>query len=61
MSARTFTLDIAFLFEVSFHPETWGLAYRPGTPRLFPAHLRIGCLTFSWCMEKSCNDKERMT
>ena len=48
-------------FEVKFHPRTWGIAYRPGTPGLFPSHLRIGCFTFSFFNEAACNNKERMT
>ena len=48
-------------FEVNFHPRAWGLEYRPGTPGLFPSHLRIGCFTFSFFKEAACNNKERMT
>ena len=50
-----------FTFEIGFHPMTWCLAYRPGTPGLFTSHLRIGCFTFSFFKEAACIDKERMT
>lgn len=39
-------------FEVKFHPRTWELAYRHGTPGMFPAHLRIGCFTISYFKRK---------